>query len=275
MQQVEAMWLALLSSVVLSSSTIDLKWHDSLVPAHRRLELSNLHQVERGQLDVQYGKQMRFVGVPLSALLNELPGYGDLVVARFDNGMLVPLPNDEGLERLGAFVATAAFADGAFGPLPPAYKLDAPERDVRPTHFSGNKLVVKDRWHPDVPAAALASFSPWVHVGSLVSLERTTRLEFDRAFPPGLTADEQRGRELFDQRCRFCHGARGVGATFGWDFVEPVPLHQYRDPESLFMHVRYRTSDAPERGYLMPPMPGFTAADANALWQWMRLLGEP
>lgn len=263
-----------LALLVVFGGSVELSWQVGGKAGRSEVSLEALPQVELEQADVQYDRTVRFKGVKLAALLEKLPGEGDLVLARFKNGMVVPLPDAEGLERLGAAVATALWVDGAWAPLPPVCKPGARERDVRPTRFDDNKLMVKERWHPDVPAPALATFTPWQHANALAGLERTDRDRFSRQFPAGKTAAERRGRELFDQRCRVCHGARGVGASFGWDFVEPVPLYSYRAPESLFMHVRYRASDAPEKGYLMPQLSDLTAADAKALWQWMRLVAE-
>jgi hypothetical protein len=74
--------------------------------------------------------------------------------------------------------------------------------------------------------------------------------------------------------CQFCHGARSVGAAFGWDFVEPIPLHAYRSPETLFLHVRYRDGLAPEKGLMMPAFKDLGPRDARAVWRWLRDLGE-
>lgn len=273
--------LTLIVSVVLSATagqtpppagTLELRWQVGGKARRLAVPLEGLTQSEVERTDLQYARPLRFRGVPLSALLAKLPGDGTLVLAHFENGMVVPLPDAKGLERLAPFVATRAWSGDAWGELPPASKPGTKDRDVRPTRFAGNKLVLTDRWHPNVPEAAQATFSPWMHVNALVALERVSTEAFAAQFPEGKTANEKKGRAIFEQRCRFCHGARGVGASFGWDFVDPVPLHTYRSPHSLFMHVRYRAGDAPEKGYMMPQLSDLTAADAQALWDWMRLL---
>lgn len=263
-----------ISMLVVLGTSIELNWQSGGKLQSSFVVLDTLAQVEREQPDVQYDRVVRSKGVPLAALLAQLPGEGDLVVARFQNGMQVPLPDAEGLERLGAFVAVSVWADGAWAAPPPLYKPGARDRDWRPTRFAGNKLMVTQRWFPGLADPEQAAFTPWLHVNALAGLERTSREALARLYPPGKTAGERRGRELFDRRCSVCHGARGQGASFGWDFVEPVPLHSYRGPESLFMHVRYRASDAPEKGYMMPQLSDLTRDDAKALWQWMRLLTE-
>lgn len=261
--------------VVLSSSVVQLRWSAAGKPEQSVVKLEALPPVEREQHDVQYARKVRSRGVRVAQLIDKLPGDGALVLAHFQNGMIVPLPDAKGLERLGAFVATSVWEDDAWTAPPPVYKPGAKDRDVRPIRFEGNKLMVKDRWHPDLKDSALAVFTPWMHVDALVALERTSREAYARLFPAGTTELERRGRELFEQRCRVCHGARGVGASFGWDLVDPIPLHTYRAPESLFLHVRYRASDAPEKGYLMPQLSDLTPADAKAVWQWMVLVATP
>jgi cytochrome c5 len=262
-----------------TSGQIELIWRLDGTSHREMLTLSTLPQVELVRADLQYDRQVRVKGVALASLIERLPGEGDLVLAHFSNGMIVPLPDAKGMVRLAPFVATSLWVEdepgsGSWQALPPVSKKGSVGTDVRPIRFDGNKLVISERWHPAVPSKAQAVFSPWEHTNALTRLERVTQTAFAAQFVQGATPLEITGRTVFEQRCRFCHGARRQGATFGWDFVEPVPLHSYRSPSSLFMHVRYREGDAPEKGLMMPQLSDLTRDDAKALWEWMRRLSE-
>jgi hypothetical protein len=195
--------------------------------------------------------------------------------------MIIPLPLHAGtLKRTDAFLAHSLWSQGAGGTgewtteFPAIEKRDTGMKDRRPIRFNRNKLVVRDVWHPMVSTKGEAKFSPWLHVDSLLGMEFVDSAAYYRQFQVATNPVSERGYAVFLDRCQFCHGARTVGATFGWDFVEPVPLHTYRSPDRLFLHIRYRAGDAPEKGLMMPAFKDLGPNDAQAVWSWIKDLSE-
>jgi mono/diheme cytochrome c family protein len=131
--------------------------------------------------------------------------------------------------------------------------------DVRPITFSGNKVVVADGRHPrrGRTSTRSAGSSSWPPTPTSASSTWATRF------------DDKAGLRTFQETCAFCHGARGVGATMGWDFVDPVVLYTYRGPRQLLRHLRLRPLDAPSRGLLMPAFSHLSEAEVRQLWRWL------
>jgi mono/diheme cytochrome c family protein len=237
-----------------------------------RVDPARLTVREEARFDLQYGAKLRFRGLPLKVLLAELepPRGTDAAVLHFRNGMAVPVP----LAAPPDVWLAVALADekGAWSAdFPPVYKGGA-DRDRRPIRFEGNKLVAATPDHPDVPARLRDSgFTPWRHADSLAGVEFVDRAAYDAQFDVSPAAHE--GYAVFLGTCRFCHGARHVGASLGWDFVEPLPAAEYRaTAANLLDHVTIRASDAPERGLMMPAIAAFTPEDAAAVHAWMKAL---
>jgi mono/diheme cytochrome c family protein len=135
-------------------------------------------------------------------------------------------------------------------------------------------MVVAELWHPAVSDKARGRFSPWSQVDSLVAVEFVQAAPYYRQFAVDPTPAVSAGLTVFEGSCQFCHGARRVGAKFGWDFVEPTPLYAYREGERrLYYHVHYRRLDAPEVGRNMPALNFMTESDAGQLWQWLKAVG--
>ncbi|MEW5738948.1 MAG: hypothetical protein AB1938_08470 [Myxococcota bacterium] len=250
--------------------------------ALRAVDLSKMPQEERTLFDAQLGEKHKYRGVPLQAVIDfASPGQAeDLVLLHFKNGMLVPVPfrDTAAMARLDVFIALALeVEDGgkaAFtSDFPPLRKKGAENRDARPIFFDGNKVVVKTRWLPATGLDGPDVFSPWAHVDRLEGLEYVKAEAWRKQFTFG---DEklQKGLDVFLSRCAFCHGLRKVGADFGWDFAEPIPIASIRPPGALVLHARYREGDAPERGLMMPSIKEFSDADAKALWKWLKVAGD-
>jgi mono/diheme cytochrome c family protein len=253
---------------------------DASAPARVRvvsvaLDRVATHEVTRA--DAQYDKTSRtYRVVDVDELLRNYaaPINCDVALLHFDNGMVIPLPfrDHAAMERLHPAVARAMYRDGKWGTSFPSIAKKDTEVDARPIRFDGNKLVVADSWHPDVAATAGESFSPWLHADSLYGIE----LVAGAAYLAQLDVDDMArpGFALFRQSCQFCHGARNVGAAFGWDFVDPLPIFQYRKTNvSLYYHVHYRASNKGERGLMMPPLAFITEDDAGALLKWLQAVG--
>lgn len=277
-------WCSLLAAALVSASPSAIAvWTHPTGPelAPREwVDLAALPSEVRQLADPQYeGAKRWYRGVALQAVLERTPpGPGvDLALLHFQNEMLIPVPFNapEVMKRLGVFVAlaTAERPDaGSFSPsFEPAAKPGAAATDRRPLRFEGNKLVVPSAWHPMVAAKASGTFNPWRFADSLVAIEYVDAAAWYGQFER--SAATRAGSDAFRGRCQFCHGARKVGASYGWDFVEPYPLFKHRRPDSLLLHTRYRELDAAERGLMMPAFPELTAAEVDALWLWLEAVG--
>jgi mono/diheme cytochrome c family protein len=244
----------------------------------RVVELDKLPLLEVRRPDIQYGGIFGFRGVRLVTLLEryDAPASVDLVLLHFANGMQVPLAfRDSALvERLDPLVARQIrlspgepFVTGQF---PPIDRARAGFVDVRPIQFGANKLVVGRSEHPAVPPTNQDLFSPWKHVDSLTGIELVSAKAYYAQLDVDPDPKVRAGFQLFQQSCQFCHGARKVGAAFGWDFVEPTPIYSYRGGKNLFYHVKYKPLDAAAKGLLMPALSYMTEDDAAALSRWLR-----
>jgi mono/diheme cytochrome c family protein len=248
---------------------------------HTKVDLGSLAHTEGRRFDSQYGKYLWFEGLPLSALIAHLlpPASVDLALLHFANGMVVPFPlkDQHALDQLDPFVALrmrSSPKDPYGTGFPPLVKRASEFADAKTTQFVGNKLVVARLWHPALGEKVQEDFSPWALADSLVAVEFVESGPYYKQFDVGSSAEARAGLELFRKSCQFCHGARGVGAKFGWDFVEPTPLYTYRKGEKpLYYHVHFRRYDAIARGQNMPALKSMTEADAANLWQWLKAIG--
>jgi mono/diheme cytochrome c family protein len=248
----------------------------------RRFRLDRLPVVEGERHDVQYGDSRRYRGVAVRDILARYaPDRAlDLAILHFTNGMAVPIPfrDDDAMRRLDPFVARAwqARRGGRFqvGGLPSVSNQDA-AGVRRPIEFSGNKLVVAQRWHPEVPPGGQPEFSPWAHTDTLAGIELVSAKPYYAQFDGGGDALAQRGLALFRQQCQFCHGARQVGARFGWDFVDAPAIHAYKESAAhLYHNVAHKPRNAGALGLMMPALGFVSEADAAALRAWMMALSR-
>jgi len=126
------------------------------------VSLDSLPLVEAKQVDVQYHGAFVFKGIGVDMLIARYapPPDVDLALLHFANGMQVPLAfrDAEMVKRLSPFLARGM----QLGPGSPMRIARFPNVsrprsgfvDVRPIAFTGNKLVIADPAHPDVPLAA-------------------------------------------------------------------------------------------------------------------------
>jgi mono/diheme cytochrome c family protein len=242
----------------------------------RSLDPSKLALLEVRRRDVQYGDTFTFRGVPLQTLLERggAPAQIDLALLHFANGMQVPYAfrDPELVKQLDLFVAVSirrAPGRPFTTAFPPVSRARGGLVDVRPIAFGANKLVVSDRAHPAVPKAAQATFSPWLHVDSLTGIELVSAKAYYAQFDVDSSAQVHEGYRVFTETCQFCHGVRGVGAAFGWDFVEPVAAYRNQGTRDLFHQVRYKPLDAAARGLQMPALAHMSEEEATAIWRWM------
>lgn len=240
----------------------------------RDVYVSQFKLERRKKSDEQYHRPETFLGIPLVTLIKSYkPKFQDnAVILHFANGMAVPLPlDDDVLAKLDVFVATKICpAKGPCAAEFPSVSRDdvySVTSDPLPLTFKWNKVVVSDPWHPNVPKARSQIFSPWRHVDTLTGLEFVHWDKYAGQFQLG--APE--GEKVFFERCQFCHGVRHVGASFGWDVVIPLPLHEKRTPETLHNHVKYPKIQAREMGISMPTQGDVTPEEMRAVWAWMKL----
>jgi mono/diheme cytochrome c family protein len=256
------------------------RYGETLAPARTRVVSVDLDRraLHEGELvDVQYGSvrhPYRFVFV--DELINDYHPAADSDVAllHFANGMMIPLRfrDRAQMDRLHPAVARAVRLDGAWTTdLPEVRRTEIGFADARPVRFHGNKLIVAEPWHPDLLPSTEATFTPYRFTDTLVGIEFAVGDAFRAQFD--VAPAEHAGLEVYQHVCAFCHGARDVGAQFGWDFVDPMPISEYRKRDiSLYYHLRYRAVDAPSRGLLMPALPFLTEKDAANVLAWLREL---
>lgn len=231
--------------------------------------------------DIQYpGEKMKYRGVPLRSLLEvmERTGRSDLVLLHFANGMAVPLPVDdlELLKKLDPFVATELQVNNLWiSAFPMVSKKGAEQRDVRPLKFQRNKLVVSSLAHPFTTAASQGDgFSPFFFADTLTGIEFVRAEEWYKQFDLGTTELEKAGFAVFKSHCQFCHSIHEVGGRYGIDFMKPTPVVERIGVQGLYLHVRYRDRDAPEKGQMMPFFRDVTKDDVAALHAWLTALSS-
>ena len=232
--------------------------------------------------DLQYKKKMRYQGISLPRLLRlyRYPAGVDMALLLFKNKMAVPYPLKlmKQHKKFPVFLAFARWSKKSkqWVNTFPIVSKKSPYyyRDVRPIRFRGNKLVVSRAWHPFTKGKVAKSFTVWRHVDTLRAIEFVDRAAYYRQFAVAKTKIEKRGASWFYQACQFCHGARDIGAGFGWDFVTPLPIYKYRQSNRLYMHIKFRKSDAALRGLMMPAIRSMTQKDAVMLWHWLRAIGS-
>jgi mono/diheme cytochrome c family protein len=252
------------------------------VAAHRRsrrvdLDGGSTRQVER--YDAQYDRVARYRGVPLRAFLEGFTADEtlDLAILHFANGMAIPFAfrDRTAAARLDPFVARAykPSRKEPFTSAFPAIRKEGAVPDPRPTQFSGNKLVVSDRWHPEVAPTTEAAFSPWARADTLLTVELVAAGAYYAQFDVGGEPPVRRGFALYRANCQFCHGARRVGASFGWDFVDAPTIYDVQSSAAnLYHHIAYRPRNATELGLLMPALASLTEEDAGSLQRWLQAI---
>lgn len=236
--------------------------------------------------DHQYQQKSKYRGVYLDTIFAGYvaPKSADLALLHFDNGVVIPYPlaatktQPNGVPALPkAFVAMRIWDTKTnfwTTRFPKAARHVPGFRDARPIRFAYNKIVVETPTHPMVPDPFSASVDLWRVAGTLVGIEFVNEKAYYQQFSVSTEPNVQLGLNVFKQTCQFCHGVRKVGASLGWDFVHPFPVYRYRNTKkNLYYHVKYQILDAPEKGLLMPALKNLSAAEASAVWEWLRAVG--
>jgi mono/diheme cytochrome c family protein len=104
-----------------------------------------------------------------------------------------------------------------------------------------------------------------------MSVELVSAARYYAQFDVSAEPLAERGLALFRANCQFCHGARHVGATFGWDFVDAPTVYDVQgSAANLYHHIAYRPRNATELGLLMPALASLTEEDAGCLQRWLQ-----
>ena len=244
--------------------------------------IDSLPLADAKRIDVQYHGAFMYRGIDLQTVIQRSapPPNVDVALLHFANGMQIPLAfrNAELMKSLSPFLARgirlSAGRPMQVGRFPKISRPRSGFVDVRPITFAGNKLVVGNRDHPDVPEAARAVLSPWEQADSLTGIELASEAAYQAQFDVDPDPGVKAGHRLFTQSCQFCHGVRGTGAAFGWDFVEPTPMAEYRGERNLFLHVKYKPLDAAARAIQMPALSYMTEDDAKSIWLWLKAAAD-
>lgn len=228
------------------------------------------------RFDFQYGESRYYRGLELNSIVESYSpaAHLDLAILHFSNGIAIPValtPKIGARVGLDVFVAhqTRTAAKAAWqSEFPEVAKQDETFRykDPNPIRFAGNKVVVKTGFHPDVTSK---KYSPWLHAGSLESIEFAEREAYYRQFSVDDSSINM-GMEVWKGRCQYCHGVNKVGSSFGWDFVEPVPVWKLKSAAHLYNKLKYPYHDALERGLMMPTQTDVTEAEVETLWRWIK-----
>jgi mono/diheme cytochrome c family protein len=266
--------MALLASLLFSAGMTMPVWvrargdHSGDAPPHlAEIRVPLEPTVRKHCYDQQYGRAATFEGVALTKIIRDYgaPKGVDAAILHFANEMIVLVRLNE-LTVLNAFLAFALCnMTECRGDLPPVENKDDYYVDRHPLRFATNKLVV---------SKAANGFSPFRYTSTLVGIELVDGRAYERQFEVADTPGVRAGLTAFTQRCRSCHGVRGVGATLGWDFVKPFPLYTYRSPRSLSKHVRFRENDAPAKGIMMPTFPDMDDRTVKALWDLLEAFAK-
>ena len=210
---------------------------------------------------------MTFKGASVAEAVSGVrPKGADLVILHFANGMLIPIPVAK-LSEVDPFVAVGWRKGKSWvTKFPSVSKKSEKYNDPRPITFGKNKVV------PKTVAAKEKDFSPWAHADTLVGIEFAREDAYYEQFRVSKGTKPDPGRDVFVSRCQFCHGITQVGASFGWDFLHPIPIYKLKQPRHLYNKVKYPYHDALERGLLMPQQPDVESGEMYALWGWLKQL---
>lgn len=253
---------------------------DARAGTRRKIALGALPLQTFERTDPQYERKLTFRGFALKSLLDRAtpPAKADLALLHTANGMTIPVPFRDAvaMKRMDVMIAREVVIDGKPAPLPGVPRRTGTFAHVPGIEFQGHKLSVAEPWHPMLSdKVAAEEFSPWRHADTLVAIEFVVARPYYAQFDVADGDDARAGMQIYKETCQFCHGARRVGAKYGWDFVEPLPLASWRTTaQSLYWHVAFRRFDAAERNLTMPALKHMTESDAAHVFRWMQELGR-
>lgn len=242
--------------------------------------------------DSQYKEVFEYKG---SSIVNIVKSYkhtqeNDMILLHFSNGMLIPIPLEKDLKTLKTINPILAYKIKLNGTtkftsdFPALAKKSERFKDPRPLTFLKNKIVVSNPWHPFVPGYTKKlnknpkrievdreeKFSPWLYISSLTGIEFVNQDAYEKQFQLKKPLDNNTGYKVFKSRCQYCHGLLMVGANFGWDFLDPIPIYKLKQARHIYNHVKYKYHDSLEKGLLMPEQKDITRGEAYTFWAWLK-----
>jgi cytochrome c2 len=195
-----------------------------------------------------------------------LPTSADFMLLHMANGMVVPVAVAKLRDDRQVFIAVAIREGKSWtSSFPASIRPDPIVKDSKPIQFKGNKLVVGADWE-----TAKDSFTPWRYVDSLVGIEFIEWTAYFNQFRTKHEKSSDRGREIYQSRCHFCHSMRGIGGKFGPDFATAVSEDK-QAWEALYNKVAGPKSAAEKLSHSMPSLNSFSKSDAKALVRWINV----
>ncbi|MGH7309832.1 MAG: c-type cytochrome [Candidatus Rokuibacteriota bacterium] len=124
-----------------------------------------------------------------------------------------------------------------------------------------------------IPVAVIHAFGVVGYIGWALwdYLARDADIEMVAAVPP-LSAVAEAGRATYDRLCAQCHGVHGGGTTTGPALVHAVYRPAHHADVSFKLAVRRGVRAHHWRFGDMPPQPDVSAADLEAIVQYIREL---
>jgi len=252
---------------------------DKLKP--KTYNLKKLKKTTVKLFDIQYGAEKNYRGFWLDTLIAKYPAppSGDLILLHFANGMIIPLPADPAARRAQKVFVALEIAEtpGQWqGDFKTVEKKSLTFKSPLPINFSGNKVVISSKTYTALGSETYAAgdFLPWLQTNSLTGVEYANREAYYKQFNFGVTPDVTAGQRVFERRCQFCHGVQKIGASYGWDYVTPLKIYEKRQPQDLYYHAKYPKAKNAYFDTQMPNQQGFTLAEAQSLWKWMKAAAE-
>jgi mono/diheme cytochrome c family protein len=247
----------------------------------KTVDLTKLNKRTVELYDQQYASKHKYVGVSLSDILNKTDtnNTNDIALLHFDGGMMIPIRKQVFLNansKLSIFVATEIY-DDANKPskdFPPYTRQDPFLRKFPPVQFSKNKVVASSKLSSGTIPSKHNLFSPWLYVRSLTGIELVNEKAYFEQFDVSDAPLVRAGAAVFKSRCQYCHGVQHIGASYGWDFVDPMPVYKKRMADSLFQHVKYPKAYAIENGIAMPNQKDVSKEEIDALWKWLEAIAR-
>ena len=236
---------------------------------YKKVALADFKFKNISLLDSQYGQKRSYLAISLKKILagRKMGKAVDTALLHFQNGMLIPVSIAKIMENPSKIHLAIAIknASGVFSKtFPRLRKPNKLVRDPRPLRFKDHKLVVSDS---AIFLKKTVKINPFRYADSLKAIELINENAYLHQFAvPGA----KKGHAAFANRCQFCHGARDIGASYGWDFVLPLPLYKKRDINSLMYHIKYIKQDALAMGLMMPQQKDVSKKEVAHIWEFLK-----
>ena len=219
--------------------------------------------------DIQYDTVGKYKGLHLRDLVGAykpLPPSIDMILLHTANGMVVPVAIQDMRKNRELFLALSIQVDGGWREDFPMSRRPHPViKDEKPIKFSGLKIVAGSQWR-----TTDNNFTPWRHLDSLVGIEFVESGAFFAEFRLQKPFDDFDGRSVYTTRCHFCHAVKGVGGTFGPDFLAAIRPDEKGAAERIFAKVTTSVDEKTQLSQAMPKQVDLSRADARSVVQYAK-----